>query len=351
MKKKTAKSQKQIELSSECDFRDVDAAELKACCLYEYFRESGALRRSFAPRQHTQSFRISATRAGFVEVSEKDQHERLHWQTVIHPDSGLAVPAGVNQAGLPVLAYVLIKARWQEAAKRNKPPLPWKSLQPKIKEEFVDWIQVYLATKSKDQKRYQPLLVEEFLPGHDPVELEQQFEKWKEHAYYSAAPGREYFFGLLRLDGTYNGTEMVKAFGAWFRERYSKTKGGGGGWRQWQAKLNDLVVMRLCKHFLHALVKRIQHVAELTTSGFKACKDCVKPRTADRPRVVQNSRAAADEEDALSKRIEEISVNLSKAEERDRRMRKAATQEMNRACADALKFFESLFPDEKPLSY
>jgi hypothetical protein len=195
------------------------------------------------------------------------------------------------------------------------------------------------------------LLLQEFLPGHDPVELEQQFEEWKEHAYYSAAPGREYFFGLLRLDETYNETEMVKAFGVWLRERYGKTRGGGGGWRQWQAKVNDLVVMRLWKRFPNDPIKRIRRVAELTTTGFKGCKNYLKPQTADESRVGRSDPAVSGEVDALSKRIEEINADLRNSDQREQRMRQRAIEEVSRARKDALNFFQTLFLHEKPLSY
>jgi hypothetical protein len=34
-------------LRDECDFRNIDSSEVEACCHYEYFRESGAMREAF----------------------------------------------------------------------------------------------------------------------------------------------------------------------------------------------------------------------------------------------------------------------------------------------------------------
>ena len=36
-------------LKDECDFRKVDKSQVEACCLYEYFRESAAMREAFKP--------------------------------------------------------------------------------------------------------------------------------------------------------------------------------------------------------------------------------------------------------------------------------------------------------------
>jgi hypothetical protein len=115
----------------------------------------------------------------------------------------------------------------------------------------------------------------------------------------------------------------VRAFKAAYRKRYGKNKGGGKP--PWEAKLNDLVVMRLWKQFPRGeAIKRVEHVAKYTTTGFKGCKDW------------WNNRCKAIKEkfgSGVDQRISDL-----------------ANEEMSRACADALKFFQIFFPGEIPLS-
>jgi hypothetical protein len=275
VKKKTAESENQIELSSECDFRDVDSGELEACCFYEYFRESALMRKT----------RVLA-------MCE-------------------------DQLARSTLSFVLSKSGWQKAADTNEAPPPWKSLKAETKTEIDRCIKACLSSKSKDQERHPPLLVREFLPGHDPVELKSQFDKWKDYAYYGTPPahnfpfgsadprlflkawhkktssrphplqicagslapekeppsfplaaGRDYFFGLFRLDETYNETDAVRAFRAWFRERWAKTKGGGGA--KWLNRLKRLAVIRIWKHERDPW-KRLKLVAKFC--HYKGCRD------------------------------------------------------------------------------
>jgi hypothetical protein len=150
VKKKTAESENQIELSSECDFRDVDSGELEACCFYEYFRESALMRKT----------RVLA-------MCE-------------------------DQLARSTLSFVLSKSGWQKAADNNEAPPPWKSLKAETKTEIDRCIKACLSSKSKDQERHPPLLVREFLPGHDPVELKSQFDKWKDYAYYGTPTGAQF---------------------------------------------------------------------------------------------------------------------------------------------------------------
>jgi hypothetical protein len=321
---KGSKHSKATELENECDFRYVPDDEIKACCCYEYFRESAALRRSFARRLHTVSLRISPTADGMVEVRPDDK--RLHWQTVIHPDSGLAVPKSASQTARSCLTFALIKARWPEAGKKNKAPPSWNVLKPETKKEMARCMRRCMHRKLKHPKWHRVLLVQELLPGDAPVELEAQLEKWKEDAYYTAFD-REYLFGLFRLDETYNETKAVRAFRALFRRRYGKTKSGGGP--HWTARLNDLIVMRLWQRFPRDPVKRVENIVKFTIPGskqvgFKGCNEWWRSRC----------------------RAKKAKLGFV-----DDRMSKAANEEMCRARADALRFFQTLFPDEIPLSY
>jgi hypothetical protein len=242
------------------------------------------------------------------------------------------LPTCQDQRARSAITYALTNARWAEAAEKKEPPPDWNILKHHTRREITRCVRRCLQLKLKHPKWHRPLLIEKFLPGHDPAELERQLKtwiepqliKWKEEAYYGAALGRGYFFGLIRLDETYNETEAARAFRAWFRKRYGKTKRGGGGWREWQAKLNDLVAIRLRKRFpgKKNLIKRVQHVAELTTAGFARYK------------AFWNDRQEARRE----------------KREVEQRMSKAANVEMSSAKAGARKFFRQFFPDEEPMS-
>ena len=70
-------------------------------------------------------------------------------------------------------------------------------------------------------------------------------------------------------------------------------------------------------------MKRVQHITELTTVGFAGCK--------------------AFWDDRQKAKWEKREV--------EQRMSNAANEEMSRARADALKFFQTLFPGEIPLNY
>jgi len=135
--------------------------------------------------------------------------------------------------------------------------------------------------------------------------------------------GRKHFYGIIRIDQTYNQTEAANGFKTWLSEHYRKTKGGGPS--NWRAKLNDLVVMRLWHRFPRRkdAIKRVEHVANFTKAGFSGCKEFRD----DHKRARREKR------------------------EVERRLSAAANEEMSRARADALKFFQTLFRGEIPLSY
>jgi hypothetical protein len=275
------KSKKHEELTNECDFRTAVESELAACCNYEYLRESATLRDSF------------------------------------RYNSGLDVPRGINQGARKSLAFVLIKAGWEKAAANNEAPLPWKLLDPETKEKIVRWAERCLTRTRENWKSHPPWLASEFLPGHDPVELERQVEKWKKTAYYDASIERRYFFGVFRLDETYNETEAAEAFKEWFRGPGEKTRGGGG--LDWRALLNRLAVMRIWKRERNQW-KRLELVAKLC--GYKGCMNEAK---------------------AYKQRCKEGGLNQV--------MSNAAQVEMSSARKKARVFFQKLFPGEEPLSY
>ena len=280
-----------ISLADECDFRNVDdPSEIEACCLYEYFRESAVMCEAFQQRRPMplQGYR------------DADIHDYVRLRVAL------------TTAGFPV--------PWNRLSPEQRVMLARPLYSPDGEQYFgtgvLDWA-------LKDTDKHPPLLVKKFLPAHDPLEAEALLEQWKQAAYYDAPLDRSYFFGLFRLDEGYNETEAKDAFTAWFKERFPQTKSGNR--ERWQAKLNDLVVMRLRKLYpgKKNLIKRVQHVAELTTLGFAGCK------------AFWNDRQKAKRE----------------KREVEQRMSKAANEEMSRARADARKFFQTVFPGETPLHY
>jgi hypothetical protein len=289
MKEKQSKSASAIK--AECDFRNVKSYQIEACCYYEYFRESAAMCEAF---KQGRPMPLQGYRDG-------DVHDYVRLRAAL-----------TTAAGFPIA--------WKRLSPEQRAMLAKPLYSTDGKQYFgtgvLDW-------RLKDTDKHPPLLVKEFLPGHDPLEAKSLLEQWKQEAYYDAPVGRSYFFGLFRLDESYNETDAREAFTAWFRKRYPKTKSGGRD--DYKAKLNDLVVMRLRKHFPKRkdAIRRVEYVAKFTTAGFKGCKDWW--------------------ENFCRARKEKRSV--------DRQIGKPANEEMSRARADALKFFETLFPDEKPLSY
>jgi hypothetical protein len=73
-------------LKVECAFRNVKSYQIEACCHYEYFRESAAMRKT------------------------------------------RVLPTCTDQIARSTLTFVLNKAGWMDAAEKDKAPLPWNSL-------------------------------------------------------------------------------------------------------------------------------------------------------------------------------------------------------------------------------
>jgi hypothetical protein len=138
---------------------------------------------------------------------------------------------------------------------------------------------------------------------------------------FKGREGRKDFVGFIRIEAGCSETEAVEAFRNEFRKRQGRRKGGGGA--KWQARLNDLLVMRLSKQFRDHPIKLVEHVAKETSAGFKGCKEWWKEYC------------------------------QAKAEKRyvERRISQAAHEEISHARCAARKFFQSLFPGEGPLNY
>jgi len=293
-----------ITLADECDFRTIEPSQVEACCLYEYFRESAAMRDAFKPtalepvptdRQGVTVLKPIAVRPMPLKgYRDQDVHDYVRLR------------AALMTAGFPV--------PWNRLSSAQRRNLSTPLYSPDGRQYFgtgvLDW-------ELKDTDKHPALLVKEFSPGHDPVETDYLLKQWKQEAYYDAPVGRPYFFGVFRLDEIYNETEAAEAFKTWFRQRYGKSKSGGRS--QWEAKLKSLVVMRIWKRE-HAQWKRLKLVQEFC--GYKGCED----EWTDYQWRCGQGRG-------------------------DEPMSKAAKVEMSSARTDARNFFQRLFPDELPLSW
>jgi len=295
----------QSDLDAEWNFSDLPPAEGEAACKYEYMRESQALRNKLeAARSKDQKERVKEKRENTAERFLR----------------GETVPWG----GQFRLRVALLKAGF---------PKPWNQLTKAAREELVRVISQWYAELKKS---YPPVVIKAGVAERD-YERERASPIWRltlfgpeshwppkspTDSFFAGQSKRKYFYGFIRINEGYNRSEAVEAFRAWFKDHWPETKGGGSP--KWQAKLNDLVVMRLSKRFRDDSIKRVEHVAKFTTAGFKGCKEWCDER---------------------------CKAKKAKLGFVDQPMSKAANQEMSRARADARKFFQSFFPSERPLSY
>src|SRR5437773_6877706 len=367
------KQSAKFDFKSESDFRDLRgcrASELETACKYEYMRESHALRvrvkkepkPSILPYLH----RIAPYRDRLSRSCKADCPRQWGLQRNKRAPNEYRIYCSHcgNAVDLPcddwVLKFVALASRPARSASPNEAskatklpsfcgetftrgdtyrlvfplrkagfPKPWNTLEENAQKELITAIGEWEKERIKSCP---PIKIEDAVPERDlereREQLAARFPMWRfkpsepELLRHWEQLQREYFFGFIRIDESYNETDAVKAFKKEFRKRWAKTRGGNRA--RWSAKLNDLVVMRFWKRFPDDPFKRVEPVAKFTTAGFKGCKEC------------------------WDERRREKKAKLGFV---DRRMSKAANEEMSRARADALKFFQSLFPGEKPLSY
>jgi hypothetical protein len=274
------------------DFRrliaSASASNIEAACLYEYFRESEALRDALSgTKPLMSSFLSNLTLAQILRL-------RL----------------SLEKAGFPKNAWIKVKRESQERLTL---------LLAEWREEQMQGSQV-------------PGEPERIPPTYPPVVIEQaQFDLlaeehdlpyyWPSNALepklFKTTAERRYFKGFIQIDEAYNETEAVRAFREWFRGRYPKTKSGGR--TKWRDRLRQLSVMRIWKCEPDQW-NRLQLVAE-----YCQYKGCHKEASAYKERCKHGHG--------------------------DDPMGNAAKAEMSAARTEALTFFKDLFPGEKPMSY
>jgi hypothetical protein len=315
-------SMEKFDLDAECDFRRLTSdEEIEAACLYEYMRESKALRDAVGGQKK------GALVERRTEVATHCVCFGLWRWAMPKRTQTPQVPLSFgHRLSFPDLFCLVL------ALEKSGFPRPWQQLGKASREQLV-WLLIKSrrGTMRGDKALYPPVVIEQASVEFDRYgETADQYYHWRLEP---AEPrllekyeqsGRDYFFGFIRIDRRYNETEAVEAFKKEFRKRWGKTKGGNR--ERSRAKLNDLVVMRLWNRFPRRedAIKRVEHVAKYTTAGFQGCNDWWKNRCK-----------------AIKEKLESGV---------DQQISDLANEEMSRACPDALKFFQTFFPGEIPLS-
>lgn len=266
------------DLDAECNFSALPREEIELAGMYEYWRESQPLREALRNR-------------------------RLQMPPSFASD----------------LSFGSVVLLWAELRKAGFPK-PWNSLKKSARRRLLGWHQ---ETK-QDQRA---IVIEDITPYLDadgksgePIWLLDPLALRR---------------GFISVRGTCSEKKFIAAATAWFRDDpwRSKTRGGNPRSREsWQARLNDLVVMRLKNRFPKDPNKRVEHIVKFTIpgskgEGFKGCKDYWK----ERQRQIHEGRGV----EPMSKTPEGNKANV----------------EMSQARRNARSFFQTLFPGEEPLNY
>jgi hypothetical protein len=280
-----------FDLLKSVDFRFLQSASRahqQAACHYEYMRESQVLRHAIA----------APAKKG----------------------CGLASLALSHQLTFSQLGRLLLTLRQAGF------PKPWKQLTKDSKDRIVPLLAEWRKEAMWGNKSagippdYPPLVIEGV--HSDSLATDHNLPySWLENApeptLFQTWGDRKYFKGFIRLDEDCNETEVVAALRVWFRDRYGKTKGGGGP--KWRQRLNQLAVMRIWNHEPNQW-KRLQLVAKVC--GYKACA----------------KEAEAYKERRPQGRADEPMSGIAKVE-------------MSSARTEARAYFQRLFPGQEPLSY
>jgi hypothetical protein len=246
------------------DFRDLitsaSPSEIEAACVYEYFRESAALRETVSKGDF-----VSST---FFSDLTPAQRVRLikHLGNAGFPKKAWKHVHGESQKRL-----ILLLAKWkEEQMEGSQGPGEPRRIPPK----------------------YPPVVIE---PAQfDGLDLPYYWpDDAPEPKVFETTAERKYFKGFIRIDEDYNETEVMNAFQTWFREHYPKTKGGRGP--RWSEKLNQLAVMRIWKSE-HDQWKRLERGVQETmqTRSGGSANGCQSEgqnqrRTVCRPGLLSNS--------------------------------------------------------------
>ena len=151
-------------LEAECSFQNIDPSQVEACCLYEYFRESTAMREAFKP-------------IAFEPVST-DMQGRTEFKVV-----------GANERLMPLKGYrdedFYDYTRLRITLTKAGFPVPWNRLTPDQRKELAN----VLAWRAKDKLKHPPLVVSK-LPlecFYHPDVQDEVLKRWWEKTYVSAS--------------------------------------------------------------------------------------------------------------------------------------------------------------------
>jgi hypothetical protein len=277
------------DLGESIDFRflrDAPSSEIEAACKYEYMRESQALR-------------------DVLDVPTEDERKKK-------AAFALNAPFFRNFTERQFFRLIL-------SLQRAGFPRPWKNLAKRNQRQLVSLLAGSKATVRGDKELNPPVIIEQGGAEFDQVEncwrvgqLEpfelSLFKEW-DHS------GRRYFFGFVRIDCGYNETETIQAFKYEFR-KLRKTRTKSGGKPVWRERLKQLAVMRLWNR--PNPWQRLQFVAKFC--GYKAC-----------------AKEVAEHKERAKRGHAEPMGNAAKVQ-------------MSRAREEAVKYFQCLFPSERPIS-
>jgi len=186
-------------------------------------------------------------------------------------------------------------------------PAPWEELDEDVRSKLVGLLYDCPLEPVIGRPRYPAVIIEQGLDEHEPTGVSFR-EKYHDDAC---------FLGTIRIDDAASENEAVAAFRTEFRRHCARKRGGGTP--KWQAKLNDLRVLRISKRFRDP-VRRVQSIAKETTGGFKGCREWWK----EHQKAIREKR----EVDSL--------------------ISKTAGVEIRRARFRARAFFKKLSPGEEP---
>jgi hypothetical protein len=289
-------------LKDECDFQGINSSEIVTCYYYEYFRESAAMREAF-----------------------KEGHP------------------------MPLTGDAWDSIRLRSALTMAGFPVAWNKLEVDRKKELTKVVLAWRASDT-DTLKHPPLVVSELPLGcyYDLNVQDEELKRWWEKAYvpasfseaesYPVDDRHSYFFGLFRLDETYNEGEAVAAFRKWYANKYVKLNRGGS--HASKSKLNALVALRI-RHHEGDRTRRFELLRKFTGMESYGTKDH-KVLATDAIRDV----AASGSPDAvrLLKFVKQM-VHPPESTPTD-----TADTVLHRSCNSAVAFFKALFPSEMPLS-
>jgi len=241
------KRAQECDFEKECAFLDLPQNEIETACIYEYMRESQALRDE-------------------IENSETDWNREFklfnHLGAVIASRPRNVLPSFAYENLRPSERFRLVYASWKAGF-----PKPWNQLDQRAQHELIKRI---IGWKTDRKKSHPPVIIEGASPEPDE-KLNDDPGKPHDRLYWRLVPSeprllhgweqsdRKYFFGFIRVDEGYSRKETCESFKKWLAMQFAKRTHGNP---QFLGKLLQLAAMRVRHHYKRRDRKGI--LAELT---------------------------------------------------------------------------------------